>query len=199
MRKLQLAIFVGRNLCLMMDGRELLADSHGKACMQPLELLTPDGKLTGNNGFYDLIIEKSVRYSSDESQNNAGFNRFTYDDMSEDCLFLNIVVPKGGSTNKPVMFWIMEELQGGDLGMKVITQVNIFPQRRCHCGEYKLSTGSFCLVGSSRIIKRVRKNVSGNYGTLDQIAALKWVKDNMQILVEIKQHNHFGESVGDKL
>ena len=34
-----------------------LADSHGNACMQPLELLTPDGKLTGNNGFYDHIIE----------------------------------------------------------------------------------------------------------------------------------------------
>ena len=61
------------------DGWEgvFLADSHGKACMQPLELLTPDGKLTGNNGFYDLILEKSgLDISSDESQNNAGFNRF---------------------------------------------------------------------------------------------------------------------------
>ena len=51
------------------DGWEgvFLADSHGKACMQPLELLTPDGKLTGNNGFYDLIIEKSgLDISSDE-------------------------------------------------------------------------------------------------------------------------------------
>ena len=62
--------------------------------MQPLELLTPDGKLIGNNGFYDLIIERSgLDISSEESQNNAGFNRFTYNDMSEVCLFLNIVVP----------------------------------------------------------------------------------------------------------
>ena len=83
------------------DGWEgvLLADSHGKACMQPLELLTPDGKLTGNNGFYDLIIEKSgLDISSDESQNNAGFNRFTYDDMSEDCFCLLYTSPSPRDT-----------------------------------------------------------------------------------------------------
>ena len=165
------------------DGWEgvLLADSHGKACMQPLELLTPDGKLTGNNGFYDLILEKSgLDISSDESQNNAGFNRFTYDDMSEDCLFLNIVVPKGGSANKPVMFWI----HGGASRWGSGHESNYTSQYIPTEGDvivvsinYRL--GVFAWLAHPELSKESEKNVSGNYGTLDQIAALKWVKDNI--------------------
>ena len=176
-----------------------LADSHGKACMQPLELLTPDGKLTGNNGFYDLIIEKSgLDISSDESQNNAGFNRFTYDDMSEDCLFLNIVVPKGGSANKPVMFWI----HGGASRWGSGHESNYTSQYIPTEGDvivvsinYRL--GVFAWLAHPELSRESEKNVSGNYGTLDQIAALKWVKDNIANFGgDPNNITIFGESAG---
>ncbi len=175
------------------------AESHGKACMQPLELLTPDGKLTGNNGFYDLIIEKSgLGIPSDESQNNAGFNRFTYDDMSEDCLFLNIVVPKGGSANKPVMFWI----HGGASRWGSGHESNYTSQYIPTEGDiivvsinYRL--GVFAWLAHPELSRESEKNVSGNYGTLDQIAALKWVKDNIANFGgDPNNITIFGESAG---
>ena len=175
------------------------AESHGKACMQPLELLTPDGKLTGNNGFYDLIIEKSgLGIPSDESQNNAGFNRFTYDDMSEDCLFLNIVVPKGGAAIKPVMFWI----HGGASRWGSGHESNYTSQYIPTEGDvivvsinYRL--GVFAWLAHPELSRESEKNVSGNYGTLDQIAALKWVKDNIADFGgDPNNITIFGESAG---
>tara|TARA_S200000501_G_scaffold100093_1_gene93531 strand:- start:3721 stop:5445 length:1725 start_codon:yes stop_codon:yes gene_type:complete len=183
------------------DGWEgtFLAQSHGKACMQPLELLTPDGKLTGNNGFYDLIIEKSgLDISSDDSQINAGFNRFTYDDMSEDCLFLNVVVPKGGSAKKPVMFWI----HGGASRWGSGHESNYTSQYIPTEGDvivvsinYRL--GVFAWLAHPELSKESKNNVSGNYGTLDQIAALKWVKENISNFGgDPNNVTIFGESAG---
>ena len=177
----------------------LLADSHGKACMQPLELLTPDGKLTGNNGFYDLIIEKSgLDISSDESQNNAGFNRFTYNDMSEDCLFLNIVVPKGGSTNKPVMFWIHGGASRWGSGHESNYTSHYIPiEGDVIVVSINYRLGVFAWLAHPELSRESEKNVSGNYGTLDQIAALKWVKDNIANFGgDPNNITIFGESAG---
>ncbi len=176
-----------------------LADSHGKACMQPLELLTPDGKSMGNNGFYDLIIETSgLDISSQDSEANAGFNRFTYKDMSEDCLFLNVVVPKGGSQNKPVMFWIHGGASRWGSGHESNYTSHYIPTE----GDvivvsinYRL--GVFAWLAHPELSKESENNVSGNYGTLDQIAALRWVKENIsEFGGDPNNVTIFGESAG---
>ena len=176
-----------------------IANSHGKACMQPLELVTPDGKSMGNNGFYDLIIETSgLDISSEDSQNNAGFNRFTYEDMSEDCLFLNIVVPKGGSANKPVMFWIHGGASRWGSGHESNYTSHYIPTE----GDvivvsinYRL--GVFAWMAHPDLSKESENRVSGNYGTLDQIAALKWVKENIsEFGGDPNNVTIFGESAG---
>ena len=76
--------------------------------------------------------------------------------MSEDCLFLNVIVPKGGSKNKPVMFWIHGGASRWGSGHESNYTSHYIPTE----GDvivvsinYRL--GSFCLVGSSRFIKRI--------------------------------------------
>ena len=176
-----------------------VADSYGKACMQPLDLLTPDGKSMGNNGFFDLIIETSgLDISSEDLEADAGFNRFTYEDMSEDCLFLNIVVPKGGSQNKPVMFWIHGGASRWGSGHESNYTSHYIPTE----GDvivvsinYRL--GVFAWFAHPELSKESENNVSGNYGTLDQIAALKWVKENIsEFGGDPNNITIFGESAG---
>ena len=70
-----------------------------KACSQP----TNDR--TGNNAFYKLILKESGLDLSSLG-NISGFDEVSKSDTSEDCLYLNVIVPKGGAKKKPVMFWI---------------------------------------------------------------------------------------------
>jgi para-nitrobenzyl esterase len=101
--------------------------------------------------------------------------------MSEDCLTLNIWVPDGATAgaNLPVMVWIYgggllngtasTPLYAGDelarRGVIVVT------------ANYRL--GAFGFLAHPELSSESEHKVSGNYGLLDQIAALKWVRRNI--------------------
>ena len=80
---------------------------------------------------------------------------------------------KGGSQNRPCVFWIHGRLPDGVRGMKVTILVIISQLGERYYSEYKLSTGS--LLGL--LIQNYQKSendVSGNYGTLRPNSCLKW-------------------------
>ena len=99
---------------------------------------------------------------------------------SEDCLNLNIWTPATGEGDRlPVMVWI----HGGGF------QAGAGPEPR-HDGEafarkgvvlvtinYRL--GVFGFLAHPELTRESGRNASGNYGLLDQIAALRWVKENI--------------------
>ncbi|KAL8575251.1 hypothetical protein ACOMHN_001797 [Nucella lapillus] len=94
--------------------------------------------------------------------------------MSEDCLFLNIYVPKPSSQNTsfPVMVWI----HGGAF---VSGEGRVLPAETLAAyGNIIAVTFNFRL-GALGFLTTYDKEASGNWGLWDQRLALQWVKENV--------------------
>ncbi|MBU1671525.1 MAG: carboxylesterase family protein [Actinobacteria bacterium] len=117
---------------------------------------------------------------------------------SEDCLFLNIWVPANGREAKvPVLVWVhggafttgagsLGLYEGMNLAAQGVLVVTI---------NYRLGPlGFLALPGLS---DESPFSVSGNYGLLDQIAALEWIQSNVSQFGGDKDNvTLFGESAG---
>lgn len=100
--------------------------------------------------------------------------------MSEDCLYLNVWTPSvSPSSRLPVMVWIhgggftngnasMPLYSGEKLAESGIAVVTV---------AYRL--GAFGFLAHPELSAEEPLRTSGNYGLLDQIAALKWVQTNI--------------------
>lgn len=100
-------------------------------------------------------------------------------EFGEDCLYLNLWTPAKTTGEKlPVMLWMHG---GGDVG---------FPQEPEFDGEYLAQrgviyigvcyrTGVFGFMAHPELTAESGNNASGNYGNLDQRAALKWIQENI--------------------
>lgn len=98
--------------------------------------------------------------------------------MSEDCLTLNVWAPDDAG-RLPVMVWV----HGGSLRIGGSSQPIFDGARLARKGavvvsfNYRLGVlGWLALAGLSA---ESEQGVSGNYGLLDQIQALRWVRDNI--------------------
>jgi len=120
--------------------------------------------------------------------------------MSEDCLYLNVWGPppsKQEGSTRPVMVWIhgggfttgagsLPYYDGRKLAAKGVVVVTI---------NYRL--GPFGFLAHPLLSRESERNVSGNYGLLDQIAALEWVRRNIAAFGGDKDRvTIFGESAG---
>lgn len=102
------------------------------------------------------------------------------DPISEDCLYLNVwTAAKTTKDNKAVIVWIngggfssgsgsVPIYDGVELAKKDVVYVSI---------NYR--EGIFGFMAHPELTAESPNNSSGNYGLLDQIAALKWVKSNI--------------------
>jgi para-nitrobenzyl esterase len=99
---------------------------------------------------------------------------------SEDCLYLNVWTSEWPPvTRKPVMFWIhgggnyagatgSPNFDGESLGRHGIVLVS---------AAYRLT--AFGFFAHPELTRESEHHASGNYSLMDQIAALKWVRDNI--------------------
>ncbi len=102
------------------------------------------------------------------------------DSISEDCLFLNIwTSAKSAEDNLPVLVYIhgggltegsgsIDVYDGEELSKKGIIVITI---------NYRL--GALGFLAHPGLTAESSHNVSGNYGYLDQLAALKWIQKNI--------------------
>ncbi len=118
---------------------------------------------------------------------------------SEDCLYLNVWTPEsaGPGDKLPVMFWIHggafmhgsgseKEFDGEDMAQRGVILVTI---------NYRVN--AFGFFAHPELEKENEEHVSGNYGILDQIAALKWVRENIAAFGGDPENiTIFGQSAG---
>ncbi len=99
--------------------------------------------------------------------------------QSEDCLFLNIWTPGLDSGKRPVLFWIHGGGFQGGSGSMPLYHGNLLAKR----GDVVVVTINYRLgmLGFLNLYEITGGKIpaSGNGGLLDQIMALKWVKDNI--------------------
>jgi len=100
--------------------------------------------------------------------------------MSEDCLYLNVWTPSiSPSARMPVMVWIhgggftngnasMDLYRGDKIAAHGVVVVSV---------AYRL--GAFGFLAHPELSRESPQRSSGNYGLLDQVAALKWVQRNI--------------------
>jgi para-nitrobenzyl esterase len=120
--------------------------------------------------------------------------------FNEDCLYLNIWTPAAGDKNKklPVAMWIHgggyregfafePEMDGGeDWASRGVIFVSV---------TYRLGVIGF--FSHPLLSAESPHGVSGNYGLMDQAAALKWIYDNIeQFGGDPKNITIFGQSAG---
>lgn len=119
--------------------------------------------------------------------------------MNEDCLYLNIWTPAGSTPESglPVLFWIHggafmhghgseKEFDGEGFAKKGVILVTI---------NYRVN--AFGFFAHPDLEAENAERVSGNYGILDQIFALRWVRENIAAFGgDPEKITIFGQSAG---
>ena len=117
--------------------------------------------------------------------------------MSEDCLYLNVWAPAANKARRPVMVWI----HGGGFTIGSGALAASDGARLAHRGvvvvtlNYRL--GRFGFFAHPAITRDHPGEATGNYGIMDQIAALRWVGRNIAAFGgDPAKVTIFGESAG---
>lgn len=116
---------------------------------------------------------------------------------SEDCLYLNIWAPTDHAKPLPVMVWFHGGAHTGGFG-----HVDLFNGKRLAEQGVVLITlnyrlGPWGFLAHPALSAESTHNSSGNYGLLDKIAALNWVRDNISAFGgDADNVTIFGQSAG---
>ena len=117
--------------------------------------------------------------------------------QSEDCLYLNLWTAAKAPDKRPVMVWI----HGGALtrgsGSNAVYDGTALAKRGVVLVTINYRLGPLGYLAHSELSDESPQHSSGNYGVLDQIAALKWVRKNIAAFGgDPNRITIFGESAG---
>lgn len=135
-------------------------------------------------------IYEAVQFSNkaaQEEQRDGFYKKEFYEDPSydvasdEDCLYLNIWTPDTDSKAKlPVAFWIHGGAFMGGYGSEREFDGEAYAKRGVILVTINYRLNVYGFLAHPWLDAESEHGVSGNYGTLDQIAALKWVYENIE-------------------
>ena len=117
---------------------------------------------------------------------------------SEDCLFLNVRTANlSGTSPQPVMVWIHGGSHKTGSGSSEIYQANGLVDNGVVLVTINYRLGALGYLAHPALSADDPRGVSGNYGLLDQIAALEWVRANIaEFGGDPNNVTIFGESAG---
>ncbi len=99
---------------------------------------------------------------------------------SEDCLYLNVWTTHLGSSKRaPVMVWVHGGGNNGGWATQGTTGGEFLARKGVVLVMIEYRVGALGFLADSALSAESSHHSSGNYGLLDQIAALRWVKRNI--------------------
>ena len=114
----------------------------------------------------------------------------------EDCLFLNIWAPKERAGGAPVAIWIHGGAFDHGFGSEMEFDGEAFARRGVVLVTVNYRVGVLGFLAHPALSQE-QGGHSGNYGILDQIAALEWVRENISSFGGDPQNiTLFGQSAG---
>jgi para-nitrobenzyl esterase len=131
----------------------LAADKFSAICMQPEPL--------GGHSFFTELFFNPMK------------------PISEDCLYLNVWTTANAGDKRPVMVWIPGGGFRGGSAAGAIYDGAALARKGVVLVSFNYRLWKFGFLALPELSRESSRHVSGNYGLLDQIAALHWVKDNI--------------------
>lgn len=142
------------------------------------------------------VVRDATKYGKSCMQSHNAFVDFSK--MSEDCLYLNIAMPKKpavGAGYPTVVFFYGGSWKLGSAMFPLYSGDQIASHHDVVVVTINYRLGAFGYLGSERL--RASDGSTGNYGIQDQRAALEWVHRNAKALgCDVTKLMIFGESAG---
>jgi para-nitrobenzyl esterase len=126
------------------------------------------------------------------------WNRRNAESSKEDCLFLNVMTPQWPpKEHLPVMFWIHGGANTGGTASSPLYKDGTLVQHGVVLVSVNYRLGVFGFFAHAGLTAESPHHSSGNYGLMDQILALRWVRDNIaQFGGDPGNITVFGQSAG---
>jgi para-nitrobenzyl esterase len=126
-------------------------------------------------------VRDATSFGAHCAQNHV-FDDMIFQDAgaSEDCLYLNVYTPASAKANSrlPVMFWIHGGGYSGGSASEPRHNGDFLPTKGVVLVTINYRLGVFGFLATTDLAKEAN-GAAGNYGLMDMVAALKWVKDNI--------------------
>jgi len=161
------------------------ADTYGPIAIQPA-------------GDIDLFLKAMMEGQGVDLDMEMILANMPAPEESEDCLCLNVRTPDlDPEARLPVMVWIHGGGHQSGSGSEPGYQTNTLPRKGVVLVTINYRLGIMGYFAHPDLNRESDGGVSGNYGTLDQVAALSWVKRNITAFGgDPDSVTIFGESAG---
>jgi len=108
------------------------------------------------------------------------WNRHDAETSKEDCLFLNVITPEWPAKKPlPVMVWIHGGANAGGTASSELYKDGTLVQHGVLLVTLNYRLAVFGFMAHPQLTRESAHHSAGNYGLLDQIAALRWVHENV--------------------
>lgn len=144
-------------------------------------------------------VRSATTFGAPCSQPDLGdWNRRDAQNGREDCLFLNVIVPEWPVTKPlPVMFWIHGGANEGGTASSALYKDGTLVNHGVILVTVNYRLGIFGFFAHPELTAESSRHASGNYGLMDQILALQWVRDNIAAFGgDVNNITVFGQSAG---
>jgi para-nitrobenzyl esterase len=144
-------------------------------------------------------VRNATTFGAPCAQPDLGdWNRRDAQTGKEDCLFLNVIVPQWPVTKPlPVMFWIHGGANEGGTASSALYKDGTLVNHGVILVTVNYRLGIFGFLAHPELTAESAHHASGNYGLMDQVVALQWVRDNIASFGgDVKNITVFGQSAG---
>ena len=108
------------------------------------------------------------------------WNQHDAEISKEDCLYLNVITPVWPPKNPlPVMLWIHGGGNQGGTASSALYKDGTLVKHGVLLVTVNYRLGIFGFLAHPELTRESAHHASGNYGLMDQIAALRWVRENI--------------------